>query len=168
MRKLTSIFPSPLDVQLHFSIRNLGVVFIFFFLFSCKGVQKAKKISEHIEKKPYVISVNDHATKEITLDYIGCSGFLIRRGNEAVLNDPYFSNLGPLYKVLFKKVQTDTAEVEKFFNDQFDQGKDLTGIIKFVTVTHSHYDHLGDVPTKSICLANITNDGINPLCSARV
>ena len=123
-----------------------GLAIILLCAFSCKGVKKAKKIANHIEKDSYELKISEEPTKEITLDYIGCSGFLIRRGNHAVLTDPYFSNHGPLLKVPFKNVQTNLSEVENFFKERFEKGKDLKGIIKFLTVTHSHYDHLGDVP----------------------
>jgi glyoxylase-like metal-dependent hydrolase (beta-lactamase superfamily II) len=132
---MTKIFP------ILFSLLAPVLLFI-----SCRGIKKAQKVDQYIEKESYEIVVNDNATKKITLDYIGCSGFLIRRNNEAVLVDPYFSNLGPLPAVLTKDVKTDSAEVDTFFMDRFPGGKDEAGIIKFIPVTHTHYDHLADVP----------------------
>lgn len=76
--------------------------------------------------------------KDIQITYLGTSGFLIERGDFAVLTAPFFSNpkitsiLGPIYP---KK-------------EEIDRGLENTSLInvKAILVGHAHYDHLMDVP----------------------
>ena len=84
-------------------------------------------------------SIKSSCCKEkIEITYLGASGFLIERGDFAVLTAPFFSNpeitsiLGPIYP---KK-------------EEIDRGLENTSLnnVKAILVGHAHYDHLMDVP----------------------
>ncbi len=85
-------------------------------------------------------------TDAVLFHYIGCGGFLIRKGDQALLLDPYFSNVGPLMMVPFKKVRPDKAVIAQFFQQNFQSKRDERGIIQYTLLTHAHYDHIADLP----------------------
>lgn len=123
-----------------------------FFLFwiiiasiSCTGVQKAKKIQNYIVANEQAVAIGPRGDS-IAIHYTGCGGFLIQQAETAILLDPYFSNLSPLIAVPFKRLKTDTAQVDEFFASVFNSHQDQQGLIKAILVAHSHYDHLADVP----------------------
>ena len=82
----------------------------------------------------------------ILFHYIGCGGFLIQQGNEAVLLDPYFSN-ATLMKNPFQRLQSDTSLIDSFFIQKFKNRKDAEGVIQTVLISHAHHDHLADLPS---------------------
>jgi glyoxylase-like metal-dependent hydrolase (beta-lactamase superfamily II) len=107
----------------------------------------------------------------VRIHYIGCGGYLIRRGDDAVLIDPYFSN-APLS--LSISLRTDSALVASFFNENFNNLRDIApkslkkgiyteggtkrdyensnkdsatqNVIKAIVLSHAHHDHLADLP----------------------
>ncbi len=114
---------------------------------SCSGIQKAKKLESKIVKENKFININNKQNGSLYFQYIGCGGFLLRHGNNTILVDPYFSNIGPLFFIPFKKLQSDTTLIDQFFAKNFGLPKDEKGLIKFVLIAHSHYDHLADLPS---------------------
>lgn len=136
--------------KLHFIIKHslhfFLVGLLIFSLSSCTGLLKAKKINEAISYGKVEINLNEHPSDYITFHYTGCSGFLIKYGNQAVLHDPFFSNIGPLFTLNTKTIESDTARIQAFFRSQFPSGKDQKGFIKTLLVSHTHYDHMLDVP----------------------
>jgi glyoxylase-like metal-dependent hydrolase (beta-lactamase superfamily II) len=100
----------------------------------------------------------------VRIHYIGCGGYLIRRGDDAVLIDPYFSNAPLSLSIILR---TDSILIKRFFNENFNDSRDLiektrknaentegvpilksdeSNVIKAVLLSHAHHDHLADLP----------------------
>jgi L-ascorbate metabolism protein UlaG (beta-lactamase superfamily) len=69
--------------------------------------------------------------------FLGVAGWLLRKGETAVLTAPLFSNPGLLQAGL-APIHTDTARIERHLPNV----RDVSAIL----VGHGHYDHLMDVP----------------------
>ncbi|HAS40391.1 MAG TPA: hypothetical protein DCS93_07930 [Microscillaceae bacterium] len=124
--------------------------FILFAVSACKGVKQGKKITRHLTQTTDTIRLKalSGATKSVLeMHYTGAGGMLIRKGQQAIYIDPFFSNPGPLASTLFKKTTPDTSAVQRYFQRAFGKAQDQDGIIKAVLISHAHYDHLMDVPT---------------------
>ena len=121
-------------------------IFGLFILLGCNGVQRAKKIAPQIIKGQHEVFITGEQRNHIDFHYIGCGGFLLKKEETAILVDPYFSNIGPLFLLPFKKLKPDTALINAFFEYNFQAKKDAEGKIKMLLVGHSHYDHIADVP----------------------
>lgn len=137
---------------------------------SAKGIRRAKQLQNDGYLKTTATTVqmarcchND----SVRIHYIGCGGYLIRRGDDAVLIDPYFSN-APIKSLGCLK--TDSALIARFFYENFNNLLDLPSknaqnakntegpldaqnahlpslnVIKAVLVAHAHHDHLADLP----------------------
>ncbi|MBL4593375.1 MAG: MBL fold metallo-hydrolase [Flavobacteriales bacterium] len=95
---------------------------------------------------PYTFKYDSLKGSELQITYLGCGGFNIKRGGKSILIDPYFSNQPLLFKLFFSKlgfrtIQSDTATINKELS-KFHQNHKASSI----WVSHSHYDHLLDVP----------------------
>jgi len=77
------------------------------------------------------------AANTTALHFLGVDGFLVRRGPDAFMTGPLFSNPAVL-EVAAQEVHSDHGLVDALMPDV----KDVTAIF----VGHSHYDHLLDVP----------------------
>ena len=119
--------------------------FCWFILNNCTA-QKTAIFSNRLVRDTATVQLNPNGKNHISFYYSGCAGFFIRKGNDAVLNDPFFSNKGPLLLLPFKSLATDTAEVEHYFNQILKKPTDNEGIIKALLATHTHYDHVLDIP----------------------
>ncbi len=92
--------------------------------------------------------VND----SITIHYIGCSGFFIRKGNNVVLIDPYFSYKKAYTYPFGGLINKSTIKpdikclIDSVFSHIIDDTIDHSGLIKTLLITHGHMDHYGDVP----------------------
>lgn len=75
--------------------------------------------------------------RELTLEYTGVGGWLLRYGDSSLMTAPFFSNPG-LLEVGFSEIRTDTAVVDRFLPPVDD--------LQAILVGHAHYDHLLDVP----------------------
>ncbi|MES2731259.1 MAG: MBL fold metallo-hydrolase, partial [Bacteroidota bacterium] len=113
---------------------------------NCTGYYKGKQLAHLIAKDTVRVNLTADVHDSLSLYYTGCSGFLIRKGNEALLTDPFFTHVGPLSLLNFFRMQSDTARINAFFDRDLGQQKDTAGIIKAMLVTHSHYDHAFDIP----------------------
>lgn len=126
-------------------MRNVLIITITIVFAACsshkgKLLQKAGYVVPGDKK----ISLSPAPKSTLSISYFQCGGVCIKAGNDVVLVDPFASN--PSVTSL---VRTDTAAV----------GLIMKGVnradIKAVLVSHSHYDHLMDVPyiMKSYCPA---------------
>ena len=112
---------------------------------NCQSVQRARKIKSDLLRSATEAQILKHPTGDsIRLQYIGCGGFLIRHGNDAVLIDPYFSNADALKKV-GKTLESDTALIDSFFIKNFKKARDTEGVIQTILISHAHHDHLADL-----------------------
>ena len=67
-----------------------SIYILILLLFTCQGYTKAIK-AQAILNNDTVFNLSANVNDSITIHYIGCSGFFIKKGNNAVLIDPYFS-----------------------------------------------------------------------------
>ncbi len=74
--------------------------------------------------------------EHVAVTYFGASGLLLRRGDEAILVDPFFSNPG-LLRTLAGRIRTRPDRVDALLPEVDD--------VSAILVSHSHYDHLMDV-----------------------
>jgi hypothetical protein len=75
--------------------------------------------------------------EDLTLEYLGAGGWLIRLGDAAILTAPFFSNPDML-DVGLGMIEPDTVAIERYLPP--------VGDIDALLVGHGHYDHLMDVP----------------------
>jgi L-ascorbate metabolism protein UlaG (beta-lactamase superfamily) len=75
----------------------------------------------------------------VEVTYLGVGGYVVRRGSDALLFAPSFSN-PDLISIAFARAEPNQRKV-----DQCMQGVPI-GDVEWVITGHSHYDHLLDVP----------------------
>ncbi len=74
----------------------------------------------------------------IEVTFLGVGGFLIRRGSDAILTPPLYSN--PTFgEIALWPVHSDEERVQKLLH------QDVQGVAA-ILVGHSHYDHVLDLP----------------------
>lgn len=78
-----------------------------------------------------------HADEPVDVVFLGVAGWLLRKGGEAVLTAPLFSNPS-FFRAGTLSIRTDSGRIERHLPDV----SDATAIL----VGHGHYDHLMDVP----------------------
>ncbi len=132
-----------------------------------KGIHRAQELLRQGNLKTVATAIQMPrccTNDSVKIHYIGCGGYLIRRGDDAVLIDPYFSNASGIF------LKTDTALVKAFFNKNANNSRDFglknaknakntegvsfganpdsTGqnLIKATLISHAHHDHLADLP----------------------
>ena len=74
----------------------------------------------------------------VTLEYLGGSGLLLRRGSDALLTAPFYSNPGLVRVGLGTSITPDEDRILANLPDVSD--------VRALLVGHAHYDHLMDVP----------------------
>jgi L-ascorbate metabolism protein UlaG (beta-lactamase superfamily) len=79
---------------------------------------------------------------EVEVTYLGVGGYVIRRGGDALMFAPSFTNPGFLQ--LLYGLKTDEALVNRCMQKR-PQGVEV-GDVQWILVGHAHYDHLMDVP----------------------
>jgi hypothetical protein len=77
--------------------------------------------------------------EKVTVQYLGVSGFLIRRGDDVVLTAPLYSNPSLVEVVANHTIRPDTDLIDRLLPPEASEAK-------AILVGHSHYDHLMDVP----------------------
>ncbi len=114
----------------------------------CKMTSRARKIEADLR-----LSATQHyqskkccAGQDLVISYIGCGGFYFRLGNNGIFIDPYFSNADVL-RHPFRPLLSDTLLIDSFFKNHLGNITDTAKIIKTILISHSHHDHLGDLPS---------------------
>jgi len=74
---------------------------------------------------------------ETKIRYLGCGGLLMTNGESQILTDPFFSNPSILRAGL-GKIRSDRSLIDRHLPN--------VSNVKSILITHSHYDHLLDVP----------------------
>jgi L-ascorbate metabolism protein UlaG (beta-lactamase superfamily) len=77
----------------------------------------------------------------VEITYLGIGGWLIRRGDAAVLTAPLFSTPS-ITRVGFDTIAPDTARIDRALETLGVDLRDVSAILS----GHGHYDHLMDVP----------------------
>lgn len=90
------------------------------------------------------LSPDDPAYRtDVQVRYLGAAGVLIKRGDDALLTAPFFSNPS-IPRVLFGlPIEALPEEIDRFLGPK--DKADLAAVTA-VLVAHAHYDHLMDVP----------------------
>jgi L-ascorbate metabolism protein UlaG (beta-lactamase superfamily) len=120
-------------------------------LFACLGNTNALK-AQPILNNDTVFNLSADVNDSITIHYIGCSGFFIKKGNNAVLIDPYFSftNANTYFSGALTNKSNIPVDLKNLIDSVFlhvlGDSLDHSGLIKTLLITHGHYDHYGDVP----------------------
>lgn len=120
-------------------------------LFACLGNTNALK-AQPILNNDTVFNLSADVNDSITIHYIGCSGFFIKKGNNAVLIDPYFSytNANTYFLGTLTSKSNIPVDLKNLIDSVFllvlGDSLDRSGLIKTLLITHGHYDHYGDVP----------------------
>jgi glyoxylase-like metal-dependent hydrolase (beta-lactamase superfamily II) len=146
---------------------NFLLCLLFLACQSTKGIHRARALQRdgYLKTTATTVQLSRCCTDDsVKIHYIGCGGYLIRRGDDAVLIDPYFSN-APLSSM--KSLRTDSASVATFFYENFNNPRDISSkstkkpqntegvsqqipseenVIKAIVMSHAHHDHLADLP----------------------
>ena len=93
---------------------------------------------------------------QLVVKYLGCGGYLLRRGEDSLLMAPFFSN-PPILKVGLARIQANEDAVEQHLGE-------LEGA-KQMLVGHAHYDHLLDVPLIARLSGEMTIYGSPTVCN---
>jgi L-ascorbate metabolism protein UlaG (beta-lactamase superfamily) len=125
------------------SNRILAFLFILALCSSC-----AHKISkfypEIVPKKSNVtLPIGKTGKHTVNLSYFGCGNMIIEQGDEAIVTDPFFSNQGFLKMIGKVETKPDLYELWK----SRVQTLASKGSVKTGLVSHTHYDHVMDLPT---------------------
>ncbi len=90
----------------------------------------------------YTLQYPTQNDKKIRMRYLGCGGFYMADASNALLIDPYFSNKR-LLAVSMLKMKTKPGNV-KYGLEAIET--DIREKVRGIFVTHSHFDHMLDVP----------------------
>ena len=77
----------------------------------------------------------------VTITYFGTGGYLVERGDDAVLLAPFFSHAS-LLSLGFGEVDSDAAAIDGVLRPY----RDRLNVVEAIAVGHSHHDHLLDMP----------------------
>lgn len=98
---------------------------------------------QHDEDAPFITP----DAGKVEVQYLGVGGFLVRRGGDAILFAPSFTNPAFLSTRPTTEIHSDEALVQRCLEKAHTQsGKDPLEDVQFLLVGHAHYDHLLDVP----------------------
>lgn len=102
----------------------------------------AKFYPEIVPSKSDAKVVVGDGDSHLNIIYLGCGNMVLEKNGEGIMTDPFFSNQ-PLLKMLGKiqsdpkKFNTWKSNLEYFLSPS---------VVKVGLVSHSHYDHLMDLP----------------------
>ena len=74
----------------------------------------------------------------LAIEYLGSSGYVLRRGEDVVLLAPFISNAGILAASSLTRLRPNVEALERWLPD--------VSMASAIIVGHGHYDHLLDVP----------------------
>lgn len=117
---------------------------VFILSFSCIRKITTTRGKDLLVKHETSIQLNTTFNKNVKVLYTGCGGLVISNGTSAVMTDPYYTGHNALHSP-FGKIKIDTTKTDTVFKTISEKLLDPK-LIKTVLVTHSHYDHLEDLP----------------------
>ncbi len=118
--------------------RLLFLAVIFCVLPACSN-----RLSPHVDilvGEP-AVSASKPGASEVAITYLGTNGYLIESGGTAIAVDPYFTRTGLHTVTLNGPMQPETERIESSL-----AVSDFPDSIDAFLITHSHFDHLLDVP----------------------
>lgn len=128
--------------------KNYIIYCVFFLMLLCSCQGEKFLLKHNLVKNNATINIVQNPNDSITVHYIGCSGFFIQKGDNIILIDPYFS-----YKVVCnpklinRKISCSLSNtIDSIFIRAIGTKNDVSEIINALLISHSHVDHLGDVP----------------------
>jgi L-ascorbate metabolism protein UlaG (beta-lactamase superfamily) len=89
------------------------------------------------------ISVGKNNKHSVNLTYLGCGSMIIEQDGDAIITDPFFSN--QKLSKMWGKVATDPEQFELWKGRV--QSQASKGMVRAGLVSHTHYDHVMDLPT---------------------
>jgi hypothetical protein len=111
-------------------------------LFGCKI--NAKRGSALLIKKDTSIRLGGTSTHSLKLLYTGCGGLVISSGANVLMTDPYYTGHS-FFHAPFGHIRIDSNNTNKVLDSIRSKIADPKKI-NHVLVSHSHYDHLEDLP----------------------
>jgi L-ascorbate metabolism protein UlaG (beta-lactamase superfamily) len=112
----------------------------------CKGFNRGQQLGDAVSSHSVQVRLSEKTVDSVRFYYSGCAGFFIRHGSDAILNDPFLSNNGPMTAIPFHRLVPDSVRLAAYTQHILDRPTDASGVIKMLTATHTHYDHVYDVP----------------------
>jgi L-ascorbate metabolism protein UlaG (beta-lactamase superfamily) len=96
---------------------------------------------------PVTLAINEyHVSDAVYVQWLGVSSWVISRGNDVVVTDPFFTRpswTSVAVSLLFPRIGNNFGYDIQRINDVLPR---LPANTKFVLISHAHYDHLMDVP----------------------
>jgi hypothetical protein len=135
------------------------IILLTFLAISCgTGPGRLKQLTKNgipYQKERTSIDVAGAAGKKISVQYTGCGGIYILRGNDGIMIDPFFSNQ-KVMKIGKSVLGGGNSGKRKLASDSIMVGYGIRKIeaatgrldsqVRGIFTAHSHYDHLMDVP----------------------
>lgn len=121
---------------------TVSLICLIICLCACSGARQARSLP--LAQQNTQILLKEASEKQLRLYYSGCSGFYLETENEALLHDPFLSNI-TLTKQ-FSTSRSDTAKIEEYLHTVFPPGQKEKASLKAILNGHCHYDHLLDIP----------------------
>lgn len=127
-------------------MRQIGLLLCLFavcLLSDCTVIRGKKTVRQWASAED-TVRVAQLLKAPLRLSYIGCGGVLLEYGGEAILLDPYFSNIS-MAGAVTRPLKPDTALIDAFFGARYPNGNAAS--VATVLISHAHHDHLADLPT---------------------
>jgi hypothetical protein len=124
-------------------MRLFFVIAAMFMLASC--AQKVSKFYPEIVpgKSNVTLPLNKDGKHAVNLTYLGCGNMIIEQDGDAIVTDPFFSN--QKITAVAGKVQSKPVLYDLWKNRL--QAQASRGSVRAALVSHTHYDHVMDLPT---------------------
>ncbi len=143
------------------------IILLTFLIISCgTGPGRLKQLTKKgipYQQERTSIEVAGAAGKKISVQYTGCGGIYILRGNDGIMIDPFFSNqkVMKIGKSILgrgnsgkRKMASDSLMVAYGIKKIEAATGELESQVRAILSAHSHYDHLMDVPAMFSALNN--------------
>lgn len=106
---------------------------------------RVSRFYPEIMNKKMIVSLPMKANQKdkLSITYFGCGNMLFEMGGESIMTDPFFSNQGVMKMI--GKIRT-KPDLYALWKGRLEQQAGRS-TVRAVLVSHSHYDHMMDLPT---------------------